>query len=142
VSHVFQCNVFQNNVFQGVCGVTPTPEPTPQPEAGGAGKVVGPRGGSTGPAFPRRATRDLYRTYVPPPQPVSANAEIRPEPEKPAPVKLGELSATVLPQMMGLTALHGQIDTDALAAQKRLEQQQMMEDEEAAIIAILAASIN
>jgi hypothetical protein len=23
VSHVFQCNVFQNNVFQGVCGVTP-----------------------------------------------------------------------------------------------------------------------
>jgi hypothetical protein len=23
VAHVFQCNVFQNNVFQGVCGVTP-----------------------------------------------------------------------------------------------------------------------
>ena len=21
--HVFQCNVFQNNIFQGVCGVTP-----------------------------------------------------------------------------------------------------------------------
>jgi hypothetical protein len=141
VSHVFQCNVFQNNVFQGVCGVTPTPEPTPQPEAGGAGKVVGPRGGSTGPAFPRRATRDLYRTYVPPPAPV-AEAEPAPEAPKPEPVKLGELSATVLPQMMGLTVMHGQAEIDALAAQKRLEQQLMMEDEEAAIIAILAASIH
>jgi hypothetical protein len=140
VSHVFQCNVFQNNVFQGVCGVTPTPEPTPQPEAGGAGRVVGVRGGSTGPAFPRRATRDLYRTYQPPPAPEQA---IAPEPEapKPEPIKLGELSATVLPQMMGLTVMHGQAEIDALAAQKRL-QQQMMEDDEAAIIAILAASIH
>jgi hypothetical protein len=23
MAHVFQCNVFQNNVFQGVCGVAP-----------------------------------------------------------------------------------------------------------------------
>jgi hypothetical protein len=84
----------------------------------------------------------LYRTYVPPPQPVSTDAEIRPGPEKSAPVKLDELSATVLPQMMGLTVMHGQAEIDALAAQKRLQQQQMMEDEEAAIIAILAASIH
>jgi hypothetical protein len=136
--HVFQCNVFQNNVFQGVCSVTP--EPTPTPEAGGAGRVVGVRGGSTGPAFPRR-TRDLYRTYEPPPAP-TVEAEPAPEAPKPEPVKLGELSATVLPQMMGLTVVHGQAEIDALAAQKRLQQQLMMEDEEAAIIAILAASIH
>jgi hypothetical protein len=118
---------------------SPTPEPAPPPEQGGAGRVTGPRGGSTGPAFPRRATRDLYRTYEPPPE-----QAIAPEPEapKPEPVKLGELSATVLPQMMGLTVMHGQAEIDALAAQKRLQQQQMMEDEEAAIIAILAASIH
>jgi hypothetical protein len=82
----------------------------------------------------------LYRTYQPPPAPVEA--EPAPEAPKPEPVKLGELSATVLPQMMGLTVMHGQAEIDALAAQKRLEQQLMMEDEEAAIIAILAASIH
>jgi hypothetical protein len=139
VAHVFQCNVFQNNVFQGVCSVTPEPAPTPEP--GGAGRVVGVRGGSTGPAFPRRATRDLYRTYQPPPA-LAVEAEPAPEAPKPEPVKLGELSATVLPQMMGLTVMHGQAEIDALAAQKRLEQQLMMEDEEAAIIAILAASVH
>jgi hypothetical protein len=143
VAGIFACEIFQHNVFDvGDCGVTP--EPTPTPEQGGAGKVVGPRGGSTGPAFPRRATRDLYRTYVPPPV-VEAEAQPAPEaPEapKPEPVKLGELSATVLPQMTGLTVMHGQAEIDALAAEKRLQQQQMIEDEEAAIIAILAASIH
>jgi hypothetical protein len=139
--HVFQCDVFQNNVFQGVCDVTPEPEPepTPPPDAGGVGGAPRRRGTYTGPAFPRRATRDLYRTYVPPPP--EQVIEPKPEAPKPEPVKLGELSATVLPQMMGLTVMHGQAEIDALAAQKRLEQQLMIEDEEAAIIAILAASI-
>ena len=124
MAHIFQCNVFQQSVFQNACTVQ---IPTPPPAAGGAGSVYGR-------AFPaKRRLRDLYKPLRPKPQEVGTISEQ----EIPPAVSIGP---SPLPMFMDFGAGPVNIGIRAPSLKEAIERQILADDEDAIAAILFAAS--